>query len=119
MPINTPTNDANPWALIASVPPELRSQPVLNGYTMGGPLILKGIRPYIDGRADMYGDELVVDYANIVHGDAKAFDAAVQRWNIRWAIISKKNGQLEKILSTSPGWQLLRKDGVGTIYVRR
>ena len=29
---------------------------MLNGYSMGGPLILSGIRPYIDGRGDMYGD---------------------------------------------------------------
>ena len=34
-----------PGDLIAAVPPELRSQPVLNGYAMGGPLILSGIRP--------------------------------------------------------------------------
>ena len=58
-----PENEANPWKLIAAVPPQLRSQPVLNGYSMGGPLILSGIRPYIDGRGDMYGDELVVGYA--------------------------------------------------------
>ena len=43
---------------------------MLNGYSMGGPLILSGIRPYIDGRGDMYGDELVVGYSRIAHGDA-------------------------------------------------
>src|SRR5262249_6135993 len=60
MPLQPPENEANPWKLIAMVPPELRSQHVLNGYSMGGPLILSGIRPYVDGRGDMYGDELVV-----------------------------------------------------------
>jgi hypothetical protein len=119
LPLTPPENDANPWTLIAAVPPELRSQPVLNGYTMGGPLILKGIRPYIDGRGDMYGDDLVVGYARIVHGDAQAFEAAVQRWDIRWAIISNHNERLAKVLATSPGWQLLKKDDVGAIYVRR
>src|SRR5258707_6144417 len=86
MPLQPPDTDANPWTLIAMVPPQLRSQPVLNGYSMGGPLILSGIRPYVDGRGDMYGDDLVVGYADIVHGDAAAFNQAVQRWNIRWAI---------------------------------
>ena len=66
-----PENEANPWKLIAAVPPELRSQPVLNGYSMGGPLILSGIRPYIDGRGDMYGDELVLGYSRIAQGDAR------------------------------------------------
>ncbi len=83
-----PENEANPWKLIAAVPPQLRSQPVLNGYSMGGPLILSGIRPYIDGRGDMYGDELVsrlcADHRTAM---PRAFDAAVQRWNIRWAIL--------------------------------
>ncbi|QNP44812.1 hypothetical protein H9L14_08540 [Sphingomonas sediminicola] len=50
MPMTPPENEANPWNLIAAVPPDLRSQPVLNGYVMGGPLILSGIRTYVDGR---------------------------------------------------------------------
>ncbi len=87
LPLEPPDNQSNPWKLIAAVPPELRSQPVLNGYSMGGPLILSGIRPYVDGRGDMYGDELVLGYSRILHGDAAAFGAAVQRWNIRWAIV--------------------------------
>ena len=66
MPLSPPENEANPWKLIAAVPPQLRSQPVLNGYSMGGPLILSGIRPYIDGRGDMYGDDLVLGFARIM-----------------------------------------------------
>ena len=41
---------------------------------MGGPLILSGIRPYVDGRGDMYGDELVRRILpRIAHGDPQAF----------------------------------------------
>src|SRR5258707_7117231 len=87
MPLQPPDNEANPWKLIALVPPGLRSQPVLNGYSMGGPLILSGIRPYVDGRGHMYGDDLVVGYARIAHGDAGLFADAVRRWNIRCAML--------------------------------
>lgn len=118
MPLSPPDNEANPWHLIAMVPAELRTQPVLNGYSMGGPLILSGIRPYIDGRGDMYGDELVVDYANITHGDAAALDRAVKRWNIRWAIVPNRDNGLARLLAGSPGWRLAAKDEVGSIYVR-
>jgi hypothetical protein len=118
MPLSIPENEANPWTLIAAVPPELRAQPVINGYTMGGPLILKGIRPYIDGRGDMYGDELVVDYARSTHGDAAALDAAVKRWGIAWAIVPNRNSGLGTLLAASPDWRLLKKDRVGSIYVR-
>ena len=117
VPLQPPENEANPWHLIAEVPPQLRSEPVLNGYSMGGPLILSGIRPYVDGRGDMYGDALVVDYARIANGDADAFGSAVQRWNIRWAILPK-DSKLIPLLEHLPDWKLLRRDAVGAIYVR-
>jgi len=118
MPLEPPDNEANPWKLIAMVPPELRSQPVLNGYTMGGPLILSGIRPYIDGRGDMYGDEHVVGYSRIAHGDAALFADAVRRWNIRWAILPN-DGKLIGLIQRSPDWRLVARDKVGVIYARR
>jgi len=117
-PLDPPENEANPWRLIAAVPPQLRSQPVLNGYSMGGPLILSGIRPYIDGRGDMYGDDLVLGFSRISHGDANAFSAAVQRWNIRWAIIPNQSNRLIALLDHSPDWRRIAHDKVGTIYVR-
>jgi hypothetical protein len=117
MPLSPPYNEANPWKLISAVPPELRSQPVLNGYSMGGPLILSGIRPYVDGRGDMYGDELVVGYSHIAHGDAQAFADAVRRWNIRWAILPNDSKALIALLDRS-GWRRIKGDKVGVIYVR-
>jgi hypothetical protein len=117
VPLQPPENEANPWHLIAQVPQQLRSEPVLNGYSMGGPLILSGIRPYVDGRGDMYGDALVVDYARIAHGDPEAFGRAVRRWNIGWVILPN-GSKLIPLLDRSPDWRLLRRDGVGAIYVR-
>ena len=118
VPINLPENSANPWKLIASVPPQLRSEPVLNGYSMGGPLILSGIRPYIDGRGDMYGDELVIDYQRILDGDAAALNGAVRRWNITWAILPKGSTDLIALLDRTPGWRRIHNDDVGVIYVQ-
>ena len=117
MPLSPPDNEANPWKLIAAVPPQLRAQPVLNGYSMGGPLILAGIRPYVDGRGDMYGDEFVVGYSRIIHGDAAAFAEAVQRWNIRWAMLPNQS-RLIALLDRTPRWRRIAHDKVGVIYVR-
>jgi hypothetical protein len=117
MPLDPPENEANPWHLIAAIPPELRSQPVLNGYSMGGPLILAGIRPYVDGRGDMYGDTLVVDYSHIIHGDAPALSRAVQRWNLKWAILPNSS-KLIPLLDRTPGWRRIARDQVGVIYER-
>ena len=118
MPLTLPENDANPWKLIAAVPPELRSRPVLNGYSMGGPLILSGIRPYVDGRGDMYGDELVLGFSRISQGDAEAFAEAVNRWDIRWAIVPNSSARLIALLDHTPGWRQIKHDKVGRIYVR-
>ena len=118
LPVTLPNNEANPWKLIAAVPPEYRSEPVLNGYAMGGPLILSGIPPYVDGRSDMYGDELIVEYKAITEGDPQALAAAVDRWNIRWAILPPRYTKLVALLDRSPGWRRIHKDEVGAIYVR-
>jgi hypothetical protein len=119
MPFTPPYTEANPWKLIAAVPQELRDQPVLNGYSMGGPLILSGIRPYIDGRSDMYGDRFVADYKRITEGDQQVLAAAVRRWNIRWAILPPRYTKLIRLLDRSPGWRRIYKDRVGAVYVRR
>jgi hypothetical protein len=118
IPMTPPENDANPWKLIAAVPPALRAQPVLNSYSMGGPLILSGIRPYVDGRGDMYGDEHVLGYYRISHGDSDAFAQAVQHWNIRWAIFPNSGKRMIALLDRTPGWRRIRQDKVGVIYVR-
>jgi hypothetical protein len=116
MPMTPPENEANPWKLIAAIPPELRTRPVLNGYSMGGPLILSGIRPYIDGRGDMYGDALVLDYARIIRGDRQALAAAVSRWDIRLAILP--NGSRVGAVLEKSGWRRVARTEAGAIYVR-
>jgi hypothetical protein len=118
MPMTMLETETNPWKLIASVPPELRSQPVLNDYSMGGPLILSGIRTFIDGRGDMYGDPHVLSYARISGGDAREFAAVVSRWNIRWAIVARSDKRLVAMLDRTPGWRRIRQDKAGFVYVR-
>lgn len=108
---------ANPRGLLARVPGELRSQPVLNGYSLGGPLILAGIRPYIDGRAELYGDAFFADYLKITDGDMVRFNNAVNRYGIRWTILPNANSSLIKQLDDSPSWRRLYADKVGVIHV--
>ena len=117
MPLQPPDNEANPWKLIAAVPPQLRSQPVLNGYSMGGPLILSGIRPYVDGRGDMYGDELVVGYAR----HRRTATAGVRRGRaaLEHPLGDASQREQARFRSSlaSPGWRRVARDKVGAIYV--
>ena len=119
VPLVPDENGANPRSLIAHVPNAMRNQPVLNGYTMGGPLILAGIRPYIDGRADMYGDRFVAVYSAITDGDLVRFNGAVRQYGIRWTILPAGNSKLVKALDSSAEWRRVYADKVGVIHVRR
>ncbi|GAA4742515.1 hypothetical protein GCM10023264_04570 [Sphingomonas daechungensis] len=117
-PITPDEVESNPWKLIASVPGELRSQPVLNGYVMGGPLLLSGIKPYVDGRGDMYGDELVIGYKKITDGDAAMLDQVVDKWGIRWAILPHRYKKLVALLEHDHDWKKIREDRTGIVFVR-
>ena len=100
------------------MPPSLRTQPVFNEYTFGGPLILAGIKPYIDGRAEIYGDAFVADYANIIDGDMAAYDRAVERYGIRWAMLPRTSNALIRELETSGQWRRIYADRIGVIEVK-
>ena len=91
---------------------------MLNGYSMGGPLILSGIRPYIDGRGDMYGDELVLSYARIIHGDAAAFARRCSD-GIFAGRSFPTEPRLIALLDRSSGWRRIASDEAGVIYVDR
>jgi len=118
LPLTPPESPANPRHLIAAIPNELRQQAVFNGYTLGGPLILAGIRPYIDGRAEMYGDNFVIDYWKILHGDVGRFNRTVDRYDIRWVMLPNEEKRLIGYLDSSGAWRRIYGDAVGVIYVR-
>jgi hypothetical protein len=118
LPLMPNESPANPGRLLAAVPPQLRSQPVFNGYSLGGPLILAGIRPYIDGRADMYGDSFFADYKEITDGDMDRFNRAVKRYDLRWTILPYDNAALIRQLDSSRSWRRLYSDKVGVIHMR-
>jgi hypothetical protein len=119
LPLTPPEADANPRRLLAAVPADLRNQPVFNGYSFGGPLILAGIQPYIDGRAEMYGDEFVLDYVKMADGDIDRFDRAARRYDIRWAMLPKSSKRLIATMETSGKWRRIYSDRIGVIEVRQ
>jgi hypothetical protein len=107
----------NPVAMLDSLPPALLTRPVLNGYAFGGPLIRRGIPAFIDGRADMYGDDFMEGYARIDGGDMAAIRSAVARYSIGWTIFAP-SAPIVKALDGEPGWRRLRSDRWAVVHVR-
>jgi hypothetical protein len=119
VPLTPPVSSANPWPMIHVLPAELRSEPVFNEYTFGGPLILSGIKVYIDGRAEMYGDDFVTGYSRMMTDDFGAFERTVKKYAIAWTIIPWSEKYLARELIKSADWCPIYKDQLGMIAVRK
>ena len=71
---------------------------------------------YIDGRIDMYGDDFVKEYLNIIWGHAdwrEPFD----RYGVRIVIIQPKS-PLSLELSETKEWFMVFQDDMAVVFVR-
>lgn len=118
-PLAPAENGANPAAAIAAIPPALRDRPVLNGYGFGGPLILDGIKVFIDGRSDMYGDDFMRQYQRLVDGDPVALEAAIRDHGIEWTMLPPRYAKLLANLDRDPRWIRIYSDETAIIHRRR
>jgi hypothetical protein len=117
-PLSPQDSTVNPISAMAAIPSQLRGQPVLNSYSFGGPLILHGIRPFIDGRTDVYGEPFVLDYKKLLDGNQAMLRQLEQRWNLRWALIATSDKELLSTLDSSREWRRIRADRFAVTFVR-
>jgi len=95
-----------------AVPPALRAQPVLNEYGLGGALIFNGVRPFIDSRADLYGDAFLTRYRSIAAPDLPALQRALSDYAIAWTIFPAGE-PIVAVMDEMPGWRRLAdRDGI-------
>jgi hypothetical protein len=106
-----------PSRALAAVPLELRTKNVLNGYGNGGYLIFAKVRPFIDGRADMYGAEFMALYHRIGSGEPDAIEDTLKRYDIAWTIFPPNQGAVA-IMDREPGWKRLYSDTHAVVHVR-
>jgi hypothetical protein len=116
-PIVRRDGPVSPISALAHVPPDLRARPVLNGYGMGGYLIFQGVRPFIDGRTDMYGDAFNARYDAAMAADAPALQAVLNDDRIAWTILDP-DAPAVKALDSDPGWRRLYAAQFAVIHVR-
>ncbi|HXC54268.1 MAG TPA: hypothetical protein VNU97_03150 [Rhizomicrobium sp.] len=106
-----------PMRALASVPAALRRQPVLNDYSFGGYLIFSGVRPFIDSRAELYGEAALARYAALIRPDAAALDTALRRYKIRWSILTPASPIVGE-LAARAGWHTLYADRYAVVQFR-
>lgn len=106
-----------PLSALAALPPELRGKPVLNELSFGGALIFSGLRPFIDGRTDMYGDPFFAAYDHAADGDPAAFDAIAGRYAIKWTLFPPA-APVNRLLAARPDWKKFYADPYAVVFVR-
>ncbi|MEI9996306.1 MAG: hypothetical protein WDM91_17040 [Rhizomicrobium sp.] len=106
-----------PMTALAHVPAGLRTAPVLNDYGFGGYLIFAGVRPYIDSRAELYGEAAIERYAALIRPDPRALDEELVRHGIRWAILAPASPIVAE-LDARPGWHRLYADRYAVVQFR-
>ena len=107
----------SPKTALEAVPQELRVQPMLNSYAFGGYFIQEGLKPFVDGRADMFGDAFLGVYSRLANGEAEAVEDALKRYDIAWTIFSPGQKIVER-MDREPGWRRLYADGFAVVHVR-
>lgn len=115
-PVVRTDDAATPMAALAHLPPGLAERPVFNAYRFGGYLIYRDVRPFIDGRADMYGDAFFSAYLKARDG-GPALDRALAQHRIDWTLM-ETGGPMVREMDAKPGWRRLWADKYAVVHVR-
>ncbi len=89
---------------------------LLNDYDWGGFLIWRGEKVFIDGRADVYGDDFFNQYSQLYHGQVPAA-GVLNSYEIRRVLI-RSDSPLATWLETSAEWSKLYQDRQAIVFVR-
>lgn len=117
LPAPTLDSASAPSRALAAVPPELQAKNVLNGYGFGGYLIFAHVRPFIDGRADMFGADFLSLYHRVASGDPEAVEDTLKRYDIAWTMLPPSSGAIA-VMDREPGWRRLYANSRAVVHVR-
>lgn len=90
---------------------------IFNSYNWGGYLIwtLREYPVYVDGRTDLYGDELLTEWVGIVNAD-EGWQEKLNHWDVHLVLLEPR-WPVTKLLEAE-GWQLLFRDDISVLYGR-
>lgn len=95
--------------------------PVFNAYGFGATLIFNGLAPFIDGRADVYGDEFIKAFADATWLTTKNSPTPLfellDQYGIEWTLFPATAEPLAG-LSMSKDWNRVYEDDYAVIFRR-
>jgi hypothetical protein len=103
-------------ALAAAANMGLLNKPVFNSYGFGGYLIFRGVPPFIDGRAELYGNAFLMRLFKAGQ-DRRRLAAFLDHHHVAWALLSPQESPA-LLLDGMPGWRRAYSDRHAVIDVR-
>jgi len=94
------------------------SGPVFNAYSWGGYLMFIGIPPFIDGRADMYGDAHVKEFIEATAPtSADTLHKVLDKYHVTWTLLDSTSLAIP-LLDLSPDWRRVYADEQAVVHAR-
>jgi hypothetical protein len=94
----------------------LLNKPVFNSYGFGGYLIFHEVPPFIDGRAELYGNAFLTRLFKAGQ-DRRRLAALLDRHHVAWTLLSPQEGPA-LLLDGMPGWRRVYNDRYAVVDVR-
>ena len=113
IPLDNPPGAAV-FAVLDHLPPALRARPVLNDYGYGAYLIAHGERPFIDSRADLYGDAFLGRFRAISELNESVLADTLRQYDVAWTLFPA-GAPVLLLLDRQPGWRRLADTGTAVI----
>jgi hypothetical protein len=90
---------------------------ILNSYNWGAYLLwaLPEYPVFVDGRTDVYGDELIGEWIRIVQGET-GWQDSLDQWGVNLILLEPTRPLITKL--ASHGWDLIYADEIAVIYSR-
>jgi len=92
----------------------------MNHYNWGGYFIWQlypEYRVYIDGRADVYGDSFLEEFAATYYLRGSSWRSGLERWGVR-TVVLPPDAPLVTALSSLPQWKVVFSDRQATVLTR-
>jgi hypothetical protein len=96
---------------------QIQDEPVLfHTYRWGGYLIWRdwpNIKSFVDGRTDLFGDELLSEYLSIYRAEP-GFEGLLEKYSIEWLLLEPSSPLA--VAADRAGWTMLRLDSASILY---
>ena len=87
-----------------------------NSYNWGGYLIWRGLPVYVDGRADVYGDDFL-HYYRRTFDLTNRWQQPLDEYDVAYVLI-EHHSPLSNLLAASDQWQLAHDDALASVFTR-